>query len=63
MDAFAHLRIKKGRVNITESGAGVKIEIMGLMINESIMVEIGECSRIDITPLRLVGAKRDGDQN
>ena len=50
MDAFAHMRIRKARVRIREEGMGLKIEVVGEMINETITIEIAELSRIDLKP-------------
>lgn len=58
MDAFAHLRIAKGRVRLKEYGTGVRIEITGMLVNESITVEVGDCPTIDVKPLSMV-QKRD----
>lgn len=59
MDAFAHLRIERGRVRLVESGAGVRIEITGMMINESITIEVGHCQTLEVRPLCMTERKRE----
>lgn len=51
MDAFLHMRINKGRVRLIESGQGVRIEIVGMMINERITIEVSQCQTLEVKPL------------
>jgi len=48
MDAFAHLRVRKGRVLIHVEGNCVKIQVKGMMINETINITVEDCSTVDI---------------
>jgi len=50
MDAFAHMRIKKARVRIREEGKGLKIEVVGEMINETVTIEVEELSQMELKP-------------
>lgn len=50
MDAFAHMRIRKAHVRIREEGMGLKIEVLGEMINETITIEVEELSQIELKP-------------
>lgn len=48
MDAFAHLKVRKGKVVIHVEGSSVKIQVKGMAVTETINITVEECSTVDI---------------
>jgi hypothetical protein len=61
MDAFAHMRIRKGRVLVHVEGNSVKIQVKGMMVNETINIEVEDCSTVDIQGNYKMLDKRDDE--